>query len=113
MTSNSLVEGSKDLPLPKLTKVISDILAEKGHPHPTAWQEGLHPDAYSENLDIQRFQITAHWARLLAAMPEDTRFARYCLNDSGTVKVWLQAFEKGVIPLIMSTPLVTVAPVAG
>ena len=90
-----------------LVSVITTMLFNAGHPNTTAWQQTLHPDAFTTtDPKIQRFLINRCWRPLIGVVQgEDTLNIRYCLVDQGEISDWLRLFETGVLPCIIKHSL--------
>lgn len=91
-------------PLPtNLVQAITDILAKIGHPRPTDWTRGLHPDAtITSDIGIQRFLINRCFRMILGEVTtESTMDTRYCLVESGDIGDWLRLFETGIAPTVV------------
>lgn len=85
-----------------LVGAISQLLAKHNHPHPTAWEARVHPDALTApDVLIRRFLINRFWHHEIGQYNEDTLRVRHCLIDQGSVEDWLRLFEQGVIPCIL------------
>lgn len=88
----------------RLSEVVTDLLREAGHPNPTDWQQGLHPDAaISNDQQIQQFLINRQLRLVIGSYPEDTTNVRYCLleTSSGTPEQWAQQIKAGVVPCMV------------
>jgi len=87
--------------------LVDEALKNAGHPNPSFWRESkyskLNEDALKEdtNQDIQRFLVNRQLRLVIAGMPSDTKDARFCLVEQGTIHDWYRLLEDGVIPKIM------------
>jgi hypothetical protein len=90
-----------------LVGAVSQLLAHNGHPNPTAWQGGLHPDALNHpEPGVRRFQINRHLRLILAQVTEEnTMDIRFCLVDNGGFDDWLRLLGEMVIPCMVKYQL--------
>lgn len=89
-------------------EAVTALLIEAGHPHPSYWLAGLHPDAFATtDHRLQRFLINRYWRMELAKLEENTMDVRFCLIDEAHVstKDWLRVFKQGVLPCILKHSL--------
>jgi hypothetical protein len=77
-----------------LADFFTSELVKAGHPNPTAWKEGLHPDALKSStpLPVQRFLINRQLRLIFGAMDpalqSDTSNERFSLVDTGEISSW-------------------------
>lgn len=85
-----------------LIDYITTRLGECGHPNPSGWQNGLHPDAFMPpDFSTQRFLVNRQLRQLIGMVPDNTTQIRFCLVESGSCEDWLRLFEQMVLPCMM------------
>lgn len=80
---------------------ITELLREAGHPNPTGWEKGLHPNALDKTRDPneRRYLVNRQWFTLLGMLEQDTTGERYCLVNNGTMYGWLVLIKTKIVPL--------------
>jgi hypothetical protein len=92
---------------------MTDLLAEKGHPHPEAWKRLLKPGIESiADPNYQAFEINRAWRNAISETigkdvlsAEESMDVRYTLVDKCEIKDWKQAFTEGALPCILKHQL--------
>lgn len=85
-----------------LVAYVTQRLSETGHPNPTGWEQGLHPDAFSPpDFGVQRFLVNRQLRQLVGAVPSNTTQIRFCLVETGTADDWCRLFESMVLPCMI------------
>lgn len=86
---------------------VTTLLERAGHPNPVAWQDGLAPEAFDQDLtkEVRRFHVNRQWRTLLGMLEEDTTNARFCLVDQGGLYGWLVLFNTEIVPLAVKYKL--------
>lgn len=106
---HNVAENSAQNLAPKLLATkIAEILETAGHPRPSDWVSGLHPDALNPATpeDVQRFLINRYWHLQLGTVTtESTMDVRYCLVPQGSIDRWLELFAQMVAPCIVRNDL--------
>ena len=87
--------------------LVTNCLRSKGHPRPTDWQQGLHPDAMLDNqaVTLKIFLVNRYWRAIIGDLPINTIQVRYALVETAIVEDWWMAFEDHVIPCIIENSL--------
>lgn len=89
-----------------LVDYVTNRLSESGHPNPSYWQGGLHPDAFTTHeFGIHRFLVNRQLRLVLGNLQTNTTQERFCLVDGGTADDWKRLFEDKILPcLIKNAP---------
>lgn len=93
--------------------LVTQLLAEEGHPSPSAWLAYVSPEANDPNLpnNVKRAYVNRAWRTIFGRYQMDsginTEHPRYCLVDSGELNVWLVLFYQSVVPAIVEHKLPT------
>jgi hypothetical protein len=105
ITLNTEVEA-QTVETPKLeanlVDYVTDRLNASGHPNPSNWQGGLHPDVFTTNdFSIHRFLVNRQLRLVLGNLDANTTQERFCLVDGGTADDWKRLFEDKVLPCMV------------
>lgn len=87
----------------RIAEVVSLRLRDAGHPNPTAWEAGLHPDTHRADLtqQAQRFHVNRRLRTMVGKYEENTLAVRTALIDDGDTEDWARHLDKVVIPCII------------
>lgn len=89
-----------------LIALITQTLADKNHPNPTAWEGYLDVNAWTADQKHQRFFINRAFRHIIALGRSvvDDRLStevRFNLIDDGEVKDWMRHFVGNVVPTLV------------
>lgn len=87
----------------QLIHLVTALLAQAGHPNPTAWQAYLPLGSTSlTDLNAERRAINRAWRVILHQLPQiNTTDIRFSLIEDGNINDWLRHFQTGVMPCIL------------
>lgn len=84
-----------------LTDEVTQILKNLGHPNPTAWLDGIRPEAFDEDFRLQRGAVNRQLRGILGRLEQDTTNIRFCIVDDGSRDDWVRLFAAQVGPYMV------------